>query len=317
MKAILAVGLLVIGLTAGFAVGLGITNGSLTGAASTATPVLQGGLQGSSAPSASGEATAAAAPSLEAPSSSPGTTPLANAAPYRGPMTRTVPVLMYHLIGDPPPGAPYPGLYVSVASFDAQMHALQAAGWHTITAGQLGAAMAANQPVPVRTIVLTFDDGYADNYTNALPILLKYGFVATFSVVAHAGQEMMTPSQLATLVADGMEVGNHTMNHRNVSRLVGAQLVEQIQGGATTIEAKLASQGASEVLRTFVYPSGHVGPAALALLQQLGYTDAFTEVPGDCHIGTTPPLQIPRIRVSRSESVDAFLARLPAEPPRP
>jgi peptidoglycan/xylan/chitin deacetylase (PgdA/CDA1 family) len=225
-----------------------------------------------------------------------------------------VPVLMYHSIADPPPGALYPGLYVSPDAFKAQMQALHDAGWQSITAGELGAAMAADRPVPVRTIVIMFDDGYADNYLVAFPILESYGFRATFSVVASGGSSMMTSQQLATMVQAGMEIGNHTLNHRNVSHLTGPTLEGQIQGGALRIEARLATQGITVDPRTFVYPSGHVGPAALALLAQLGYTDAFTEVPGFAVIGQTPPLQIPRVRVSRFETLAEFIARLPVEP---
>jgi peptidoglycan/xylan/chitin deacetylase (PgdA/CDA1 family) len=221
---------------------------------------------------------------------------------------------MYHLIGDPPPGAPYPGLYVSAASFDAQMQALHDAGWHPITGAELGAALAADRPVPARSIVITFDDGYIDNYTTALPILQHYGFLATFSVVARASIHMMTPDQLAALARAGMEIGNHTLNHRNVSRLHGLKLDQQIMGGADRIEGELASRGLSCDLRTFVYPSGHVGPDAVSLLGRLGYTDAFTEVPGWAVIGQSDPLQLPRIRVSRSETLAMFLSRLGITP---
>jgi peptidoglycan/xylan/chitin deacetylase (PgdA/CDA1 family) len=248
------------------------------------------------------------------PSPGPTAAPAATPTPYAGPLTRQVPVLMYHRIADPAPGVPYPGLYVSPSSFDAQMHALHDAGWRTITAGQLGAAMGANQPVPVRTFVVMFDDGYEDNFTSALPILRRYGYVATFSVVAAGGGSMMTSPQLAALLAAGMEVGNHTLSHKNVANISGPVLTQQIDGGEARIEARLATQGVTYVPRTFVYPSGHVGPAALALLRKDGYTDAFTEVPGVALIGTTPPLQIPRIRVSRFEDLGAFLGSMPAEP---
>lgn len=289
--------------------GTGSAEASLAPAGSAAAALASPGASGApaqSAPAPSGGSASAAPGSTPAPSPTP--------TPYTGPLTREVPVLMYHRIADPPPGAPYPGLYVSPASFDAQMHALHDAGWRTITAEQLGAVMAANQPVPVRTFVVMFDDGYRDNFTAAFPVLERYGFVATFSVVAKGGGSMLTDVQLAALLAAGMEVGNHTLDHRNVANLGGALLAEQIDGGAAKITARLATAGATYVPHTFVYPSGHVGRAAVALLAKDGYADAFTEVPGVALIGTTPPLEIPRLRVSRFETLAQFLAAMPAEP---
>lgn len=277
-------------------------------------------------PAAPSAAASAQAPSSSAsPSSSPASFgppapigPVACAAPAvpsaAGPTTRRVPVLMYHLVGDPAPGAPYPGLYVSPASFKAQMQALHDGGWHPITAGDLGAALAADRPVPAGSVVITFDDGYADNYTTALPILEQFGFRATFSVVARASAQMMTPDELAALARSGMEIGNHTLNHRNVSRLHGTKLDQQIVGAADRIVHELASRGVACDLRTFVYPSGHVGPDAVSLLGRLGYTAAFTEVPGTAVIGQSDPLRLPRIRVSRSLTLATFLSRLGSPP---
>lgn len=267
----------------------------------------------SSAPGSPGVAQSSpspAAPQAAAASQPPSSTSVPPAAPAGGRLTRVVPVLMYHSIADPPPGARYPDLYVSPTVFRAQMQALSAAGWHTITAGQLGAAMAAGRLVPMRTLVITFDDGYRDNYTAAFPILQQFGFHATFSVVASGIGPMMTAPQLAEMAAAGMEIGNHTFNHVNVARLSGMALSHQIAGAASVIEAKVAAAGTPVVLRTFVYPAGHVGPAAIALLARLGYTDAFTEVPGFAVIGSTRPLQIPRVRVSRSMSAARLLAQL-------
>ncbi len=276
--------------------------GGATGGTDLGGPTISPPIGGSPAPSAAG------------PSGSPAAQLPTPTRPYRGPVTNIVPVLMYHLVSDPPPGAPYPGLYVRPSMFNAQMRALHDGGWRTITAGELGAAMAARRSVPARTIVIMFDDGYVDNYTVAFPILQSYGFRATFSVVARGGPSMMTAQQLAIMVQAGMEIGNHTMDHKNVANLSGSPLAVQITGGALRIETRLASQGVTVHPTTFVYPSGHVGQAALALLAQLHYTDAFTEVPGFAVIGRTSPLLIPRVRVSRFETLQEFLARLPVEP---
>ncbi len=226
-------------------------------------------------------------------------------------MTWTVPVLMYHRIGTPPPGEPYPALFVSVASFRAQMEALKAAGWRTITAHQLGAALAARKPVPAKSIVITFDDGNMDGYTNAFPILQQLGMVATFNVVASGGGGRITWADMATMAKAGMEIANHTLNHRNVSYRKGASLWTQIGVADQRIRARLAAQGVDASVTTFAYPVGKVGPAAVALLASLHYTIAFTEVNGWVRIGVTDPLRAPRIRVDPSISPAGLLALLP------
>ncbi len=86
-----------------------------------------------------------------------------------------VPVIMYHSIGPLKPGWPWNNLVMPAEVFEGQMGALEAKGWTTITLRALHDHMANDAPLPEKPIVLTFDDGYLDNWVFAYPILKKYG----------------------------------------------------------------------------------------------------------------------------------------------
>ena len=227
--------------------------------------------------------------------------------------TTRVPVLMYHHIAQtPPPGSKYPGLYVTPAAFDAQLSALEAHGWHTITAAALGEAIRSRSSVPLRTFVITLDDGYADGYTTAWPIIKRHGFVATYFVVpGHIGRPgRLTWGMAAELARSGNEIANHTMDHVSLPSYHGVALAAQIDDAASAIESQLGLLGVSTTVRTFAYPYGHTSAEAMDLLASRRYTVAFTTDFGIASTLETEPLLSPRVRVSRGESASGLLATM-------
>lgn len=88
---------------------------------------------------------------------------------------RGVPIVMYHGVGPDRPGWPWNHLFTPADVFEGQMRALRDGGWKTISLAELHAHMASGAPLPPKPVVLTFDDGYADNWIYAYPILEKYG----------------------------------------------------------------------------------------------------------------------------------------------
>ena len=235
------------------------------------------------------------------------TQPLPVAVPVSG-FVLHVPILMYHRVVPPAQaGDSLPGLVVSPQLLDAQLRALHAAGWRSITVAQLFADLRAGRAVPPRTFAVTFDDGWADGYRYALPILQRYGDHATFYVIAGRvgpGGSFLSSSQLRALIAAGMEIGDHTMDHVSLTGLSPARLRYEILGAAQ----RLAQLDGVWPL-TFAYPAGRFDPAVELALAQDGFGLAVTTRPGAVE-AWWDRFAIPRIRVGPGTSPGALLALL-------
>jgi len=220
----------------------------------------------------------------------------------RGPTRRSpaetlhVPVLMYHHVLPPArvgTGELYPDLYVDPALFDAQMAALQAAGWQTWTARQLAIAMIAGTRVPPRTVVITLDAGRRDNYAFAFPPLQRSGFVATFYVVPSRIRttRAMTACQLVAIAAAGDEIGDHTMDHPDLRTLSFERVRWEIRAAADAIESLVGVRP-----ETLAYPAGDYDAAVIRAADAEGMDLAFTTSPGAFESAATR-LEEPRIRM--------------------
>jgi len=147
-------------------------------------------------------------------------TPEATATPtwaINPPGNAVVPILLYHHISDDQPGNRY---YVPVATFEQQMQWLHDHGYTAITVSQLVNVLLNGGPLPARPVAITFDDGNEDVYKNALPILQRFGYPATsFIIVTWVGaKDYVTMDELKNLIADGWEIGSHTMTHIDLTK---------------------------------------------------------------------------------------------------
>jgi peptidoglycan/xylan/chitin deacetylase (PgdA/CDA1 family) len=204
---------------------------------------------------------------------------------------------MYHHVvpaSEVPAGERYPDLFVDAAVFEAQMATLKAAGWRTITAGELSEAVQARSEVPPRTLVITFDDGRPDNYTSAFPILQHYGFTATFFIVpARIGStQHMTACQLRELAAAGNELADHTWNHCDLTALTYGQARSRIRMAADAIETLVGVRP-----RTLAYPYGRYDPTVELAAEAEGMDMAFTTEHGAAE-SLEQGLAVSRLRVA-------------------
>ena len=192
--------------------------------------------------------------------------------------TLTVPVLMYHYI------SPVPreeignklshSLRLSPHLFAQQLDYLLEQGYHTVTTPQLWAAISGAARLPAKPIVLTFDDGYDDAYTNAFPLLKERGLVGTFFVTVNlVGQPgYMSWDQVRSLANSGMDVQSHAMDHISMAKLTGGALFAQLAESR-----RILSERTGTDVRFFAYPVGEFNGATRAVAASVGYYAAFAK----------------------------------------
>ena len=183
-------------------------------------------------------------------------------------ITLDVPILMYHHVG-----ANFRSRYnISVRDFDAQMAYLAQHGYTTVSIDQIAAALRGQGGLPPCPVALTFDDGYADVHTNALPILKHDGLHATFYIVAgfiSTTNRFMNWNQVKDLAAQGMFIGSHSYTHPFLAQLAGPRLPHQIVDSKTRLEQELGIP-----ITTFAYPFGSFSLTAMRAVSEAGYTAA-------------------------------------------
>jgi len=239
--------------------------------------------------------------------------------PTGKPGTTPVPILMYHVIAPPPPGAPFPGLYVPAPEFAAQMQALKSAGWHPVTLDQLEAYWTKGVPLgPGKPIVLTFDNGYHSQYANALPVLQQLHWVADENIQLTGlppSQGGLTSGQIKGLVSAGWELDTQGISHADLVALSPSELQAQVASARQTIQREYGVP-----VNWFCYPSGHYNATVIAEVKAAGYTGSTTVIPGWASPGSDP-YRLPRLRVLGGTTPSALLAQIAsaqsAAPPPP
>lgn len=217
-----------------------------------------------------------------------------------------VPILMYHYISTPPDDADIyrRDLSVTPAHFRAQMAYLAEQGFHVISLYDLNLALRWGAPLPPDPVILTFDDGYRDAYTEAFPILQEFGFTATFFVITARLDEghpaYITWAQAQEMIWAGMSIESHTKDHVDLRSRDQSFLAYQILGSVESIEAHTGRRP-----QFFCFPSGRWDEAALDVLRTAGLWAAVTTEGGVDHT-TDSRLLLPRVRVSGDTDLATF-----------
>ena len=289
--------------------------------------VLLGDLYGIQAGPSVGETQTAASHHAAHNSSDPrhtaGSTPLAagtaNASAAVGPPgTEAVPILMYHVIAAPPSGAPFPGLYVLPSEFAAQMQTLKRAGWHAVTLDQVQAYWQHGVSLgPGKPVVVSFDNGYQSQFTQALPVLRRLGWVGDENIQLTGlppSQGGLSQAQIHGLVAAGWELDTQGISHADLITLDATQLHDQVAVARRTVQQRFGVP-----VNWFCYPSGHYDSTVIAAVKAAGFTGSTTVVPGWAH-PTEDRYRLHRLRVLGGTSPEVLIAQIADirdDPPAP
>jgi len=216
-----------------------------------------------------------------------------------------VPVLMYHKVDAVVPRDPVGrDLTVEPAAFAAQLRWLRERGIRTLTAAALVEALARGEH-PRRAVVLTFDDGYADAATTALPLLRAANAKATFYISSGfvGTPRHLSWKQVRELRDAGMEVACHGTYHLDLSTLDRAG---QRREAGHCVETFRRYLGAFRPA-TYAFPAGQYDATTFAILGELGFTAAFTEHPGTVR-SLAARFELPRRRVRHDDTLENFAA---------
>mgnify|MGYP000470139920 CR=1 FL=1 len=221
-----------------------------------------------------------------------------------------VPILMYHHIDTPPPDADAirRDLSVTPQNFEAQLHYLKQAGYESVTLNDLALYLTVGKPLPPRPIILTFDDGYADAYHHAFPLLRSYGFVGTFFLISapidQGNPDFLSWDQVWEMHAAGMRFEPHSYDHPDLRNRGYQFLVFQILAPKEAIEARTG-----EPCRFYAYPAGRYDQKVIDVLRSAYFWGGVLTEQGATHT-TADLFTLRRVRVQGSDDLEAFIRKL-------
>ena len=228
-------------------------------------------------------------------------------------------VLMYHMIASSVPRARFNKLRVNPKTFDRQIKWLRDDGWTFVFVSDL------LQSCAPKSVAITFDDGYLDNFTRADSVLKKYDAKATlYLVVDRLGRDWsayknpsrqdgelgreakLADEHVRTMLDSGRwELGAHAETHAYLPELSVEEKRKEIAGSRRRLAERF-----SEAVGSFAYPFGHYDSNDVDLVREAGFTTAVTTRPGITTDIANAPFELKRIKVSGKDNMLAFVLRM-------
>lgn len=221
------------------------------------------------------------------------------------------PILMYHGVGQKNRYENWPdSLILSGELFESHIKYLKEEGYTIVAVEEIAKRLAEGKSID-KYIGLTFDDGYKNNSTVAIPIMKKYGAKGTFFVINKdiGKPDRMGDAEIFSLLADGMELGSHTTSHAPLKKIDSKYLAWEL----STSRFCLKKNYNRYIVRTLAYPNGGYNDNVIAKAQEYGFYRAVTG-----HIGLNTydtfkksPMEMYRVTVvDDGNGLEGFKKRL-------
>jgi len=224
----------------------------------------------------------------------------------RGPRSTPVPILMYHVLGEPPSGVSYPDLFVGQPDFEGQMRWLARHGYHALTLDDVWRGWRGGRTLPRHPVVVSFDDGYRSDVGVALPVLKRHGWPGVLNLkVGNLKPDDLRPRGVRRLIAAGWEIDAHTFTHPDLTTVGAAQLQHEVAGSRRAIRRMFHVP-----VDFFCYPAGRYDATVIAAVRRAGFLGATTT-----NYGLARPSQrytLARVRVAGGDGVGGFATKLTA-----
>jgi peptidoglycan/xylan/chitin deacetylase (PgdA/CDA1 family) len=215
---------------------------------------------------------------------------------------------MYHHVGPLPPN---PDIYrrdltVSPDLFERTLARLAEQGVETVTMADLFEHFAGGTALPKRAVVLTFDDGYDDNYEHAFRLLKEHGMVGTFFVTTDFVERpgYLTWGQVTEMADAGMEIAAHSSNHADFTKIGPTELRRQLVEPKAILEQRIGRP-----VRFMAYPAGKYNAAVMAATRAAGYEAAVTVLHGTRHVPGSA-FELRRVRARGADTAAEIVTRM-------
>jgi peptidoglycan/xylan/chitin deacetylase (PgdA/CDA1 family) len=221
---------------------------------------------------------------------------------------RAIPILCYHHICDDNPSKN--PIIITNELFTSHLQSLKDNGYTTLTISELNNYLFNNKPIPEKSVMITFDDGYNDNYSNAFPILKKFNMNATIFVISALvdTDSYMTSPQVKELSDYGIDIQSHTANHADLLTLSYEDQLKEFADSKATLE-KLTEKP----INSIAYPLGHFNEDSKKAALESGYSMGFTIDRGYADRSDSP-FQLNRVCVDYTYTPSYILKALTNSP---